>query len=65
MARDYKDEYDKFQKDRTAYRAKLNSIIGIKVHTAIMTGWMHLITMVRFLVLKNLAKTKAGLRTVV
>ena len=24
MARDYKDEYDKFQKDRTAYRAKLN-----------------------------------------
>ena len=24
MARDYKDEYEKFQKDRTAYRAKLN-----------------------------------------
>ena len=24
MPRDYKDEYDKFQKDRSAYRAKLN-----------------------------------------
>ena len=24
MARDYKDEYDKFQKDKSAYRAKLN-----------------------------------------
>ena len=24
MARDYKDEYEKFQKDKVAYRAKLN-----------------------------------------
>ena len=24
MARDYKDEYEKFQKDKSAYRAKLN-----------------------------------------
>jgi len=24
MARDYKDEYDKFQKDKSTYRAKLN-----------------------------------------
>ena len=24
MPRDYKDEYDKFQKDKSAYRAKLN-----------------------------------------
>ena len=24
MARDYKDEYEKFQKDRSTYRAKLN-----------------------------------------
>ena len=24
MSRDYKDEYEKFQKDRTIYRAKLN-----------------------------------------
>ena len=24
MARDYKDEYEKFQKDKSTYRAKLN-----------------------------------------
>ena len=65
MARDYKDEYDKFQKDRSAYRAKLNKYNRDKGTYGNDDNLDATHKMERFLDLHNLAKTKAKRRKVV